>query len=395
VVEPVTPEQVVARVRESTRLEDLGSDQYLELLELWLADTRRPAVSDVGAATMVRLAERNLALRARLLETFASHPEIDEVELPPVVLISGFARSGTTLLHTLLGLHAQVRTMRRWELLSPLPPPEAATWASDPRIAHLQQALDRLRGNGLEEMHWVEAHEPEECTHAYYDLSGLVGRGVMPAAPSWWERVFTRDEGTTLREYRRLLQLLLWRNPPAPGTVLVLKNPTTHLPEFADAFSGARVLLTHRDPYRCVTSSCRVAELVSLPFLVPGVGFEEAVPGGAGTMLDALCESVERMSGFAAAVPSTLHIRYADLMADPVGVSGDALEAAGLSRPSDWAERVNAYLTWQRSGGRAAAPASYDVALSREQVAERDEVQRYVANFEVPDELERVTDPAR
>lgn len=388
--------QVVERVRQSTGLDDLGPDHYLELLELWLADTTRGAVSDVGAATMVRLAERNLALRARLLKTFADHPEIDEVELPPVVLISGFARSGTTLLHTLLGLHPQARTMRRWELLSPLPPPETATWATDPRIAHLQDALDRLRGNGLEEMHWVEAHEPEECTHSYYDLSGLVGRGVVPVAPTWWTRVFTRDEHSTLTEYRRLLQLLLWRNPPAPGSVLVLKNPTTavHLTEFTDVFPRSTVVLTHRDPYRCITSMCRVSELVSQPFLAPGAGVD-SIPGGAGFMLDALGRYADRMLAFSADAPGTGHVQYADLMHDPIGTSAQALTLSGLPVPPDWADRVGAYLAWQRSGGRAKAPASYDVALSRRQVSERDELQRYVATFGVAEERERVTDPVR
>jgi hypothetical protein len=58
----------------------------------------------------------------------------------------GFPRSGTTFLHNLMALHPEARALLRWELVHPVPPPEALTHATDPRIERTQRALTVLRG---------------------------------------------------------------------------------------------------------------------------------------------------------------------------------------------------------------------------------------------------------
>lgn len=390
----VTADTLLERARARTRLDDVGPENYREMLDLWVADAAGKHVSEAGSAAMLAVAERNLGLRLRLIQTFNEHPEIDRVELPPIIFISGFVRSGTTLLHTLLGLHPAARTIRRWELVSPLPPPESSTWADDPRIAKVQGVIETLRGSGLERLHWVEANDAEECTHGYYDCSGLLGRGGMAAAPSWWARLHVRDERPTLREYQRLLKLLLWRNPPPQGSVLVLKNPTTaaHLAAFADVFPDARVVLTHRDPYRCASSACRVGDVVSRPYYAPGVGFD-SLPGGPSAVADSLCIAADSIRRFAARTPSAANVLYADLMADPVATTAGVLSLVGQEVPDDWERRVRGLLEWQRSGGRAAPPASYDIELTREQVWKREEMLAYTQAFGVQAEHDRVTDP--
>jgi hypothetical protein len=76
------------------------------------------------------------------------------------------------------------RALLRWELMDPTPPPEGASYLTDPRIARLQQSIEPLRGGVLERMHRVNADEPEECTWGYWDCPGPLGRGCGPSMPT-------------------------------------------------------------------------------------------------------------------------------------------------------------------------------------------------------------------
>lgn len=392
------PEAVLAEARARTGLADFGSDHFRDDLELWISDLARPQLSDEGRASLRRMAVRNLSLRLRLTRTFQDHPEIADVPIPPILLVSGFPRSGTTLLHSLLDLHPMVRTLRKWELLAPLPAPEAETWDRDPRIERVQASIDELRGSQLEHMHWVNAKDPEECPHGYYDCSGLLGRGAGGAAPSWWRNLSRRDERPTFEEQRRLMQLLLWHHRVPDGCVLVLKSPTIagRLTAFADAFPEARFLLCHRDPFRCVTSTTVLADVVARPFYADGVTLDDALPGGAETVLDHLCTFARGMLTLRDQCPDLVgSVGYQQLMDDSVASSAAALKELALECPGDWEERVTGFLSWQRAGGRAAPPAAYTVALTRAMIDEREEMATYAQDFEVPVERVRVAAPSK
>lgn len=198
----------------------------------------------------------DLVRRLRVLETLQQHPEIATVPIPPIVYITGLERSGTTVLHNLLALHRDARALRRWELLEPVPPPETATYETDPRIARVQDQADVLRGTILEHMHWVNATDPEECVCGFIDSVSMLAWAAGPAMPRWWQFLTEADVRTAFESYRRVVQLLLWKHPFEPGGFLVLKAPqiARQVTKFADAFPEARFVITDRDPYRCTVS---------------------------------------------------------------------------------------------------------------------------------------------
>ena len=70
------------------------------------------------------------------------HPEIRDVAVPRPLLVAGFGRTGSTLLHNLLALDAVARAPLLWELWTPSPPPRPETRAADPRIGIAQARLD-------------------------------------------------------------------------------------------------------------------------------------------------------------------------------------------------------------------------------------------------------------
>jgi hypothetical protein len=394
----VGSEQLVAQAVADTGLDDLGSPHLHEVLDAWCADLSSDRFSEAGRQFLARQAARNVAMRLRVRAALRANPEIEDVRLPPIIRIMGFPRSGTTLLHQLMSLRPGVRSVRRWELVQPLPPPEASTYATDPRIARVQQSVEVLRGTDLERMHWVEAEDPEECTWGFLDASGLMGRGLLGVMPEWGDLVIdrTRPRRETYREYRQLLQLLLWRNPVPPGGVLVLKCPTDNdqVGTFLEVFPEAKVLLCHRDPFRTLVSSCRLQEIVGGPHLASpdaaGIGARN------GRALRVQARFAEALVDAAAAAPHRVaSLQYADLMAAPADEVLAAFGRLGVSvEPKQMRRAVTAFLDAQAHGRRAAPPPGYaDFGHSPEQVRADPAIAAYVAAFDVPVEETRITAP--
>ena len=390
---------VDALLREASErvgLDDFGSDHFMGVLRAWCHDLGSDQLTDFGRTFLRRQAVNDLARRLRVLNTLRRHPEIDDVTLPPIVWIIGPPRSGTTLLHNLLACHRGGRAMLRWELVEPLPPPEAATYATDPRITKVQQKVERLRGTQLEEMHWVEAADPEECAWGLIDLFGTMGNGALTAMPTTRQHLIDgRDRAASFREYRRVLKLLLWRNPaPSPG-FLVLKAPQFlfHLRAAAHENPDASFVITHRDPFRTLTSTLAIMDGLVDDLVSRTPGDEQVRVDDA--RVDNL-HGLRTLLGYAADPPAPMvHVRYADLVSDPDLTAIEALRQVDAPDDPTLVASIEAYLSAQRAGRRKNPPASLPTfGIDQDEVWADPTVQRYAETFGVAPERERLTDVA-
>jgi hypothetical protein len=392
-------EEMAAIKREAakrTGIDDFGDPAFEGPLLAWIHDLGSPGINDFGRRFLRRLAVRDLCRRLEVLAYLKEHPEILEVEIPPIVFIAGAARTGSTLLHNLMASHPLARPLLRWELMEPLPPPRSETFGTDPRIAALQTSIEPLRGSRLEKMHWVDADEPDENTWGFLDCTGMLGRGVTPLMRNWARWLEKNEFGPTYRDFRKLVQLLVWKCPPPPGGHLVLKCVMTTLKvsEFAAVFPEAAFVITHRDPFRALVSGCATGDAICQPFLEapPGPLHEDGLRGQEAfgsqkLVLDALVK-------FASSETATLvNVRYADLMDDAVSTLRSVYDRLDLKAPDDLGERVTGYLRAQRSGKRVAPPRSLDTFGYQADTVWRDpSVMRYCDLFGVERELSRVID---
>ncbi len=377
----------------ASRLSDFGDAWFRGPLDAWSRDLQQPNLTPFGRGFLRSLAVRDLVRRLHVLEVLRRHPEIEQTPLPPIVYITGPERSGTTLLHNLLARHPRARTLLRWELMEPCPPPTAATHAGDPRIAAVQASIDKLRGSLLERMHWVNADEPEECVWGFIDAVGMLGQAAGLCMPQWSAALRDTDPTPAYRNYRRVVQLLLWRNPVAPGGFLVLKAPqiALHVAAFAAVFPEARFVVTDRDPYRCTVSLAAMGHSIIAPFCIDNPLTDD---GRRQRLVEShLALKLAALDAFTQAEPRRVaHVAYPDLMADPVATTQHVFATLGIAADSALPSLIDAFLQAQRSGARAAPPDELPtMGYDHERVLAAPAIGNYCRRYTIVAERARLT----
>src|SRR5262245_25465626 len=134
--------------RRRTGLDDFGDGAFRDGLEhlsrAWDGEAR---LTPVGRAMARRQALDLLESRLRMQDEWRRHPEMSAGAVRAPIFVLGLPRTGTSILHELLAQDPQNRVPMTWEVMWPWPPPDAATYESDPRIARAEQhfgTIDRL-----------------------------------------------------------------------------------------------------------------------------------------------------------------------------------------------------------------------------------------------------------
>ncbi len=249
---------LIGAARRKTGLADPGDDGHAEALEVLVG-----SINDEAALTATgRLVQKSrlagaLVCRLRIQELLAKHPEIDDIDLGTIILVTGLQRSGTTLLHRLLFSHPEFRGITGEEALEPVPAGNARARGSAKRMTRAvlaQRALAYLSPH-FNMVHPIDHDEPEEDV-MLLDLNFM---SQAPEAtmhvPSYSRWLEDRDHTQTYEYFRKVLRILCWQRP---GRHWVLKTPhhMEYLDVFLKVFPDAVVVQTHRDPCKTLPSFC-------------------------------------------------------------------------------------------------------------------------------------------
>lgn len=372
--------------RSATGLDDFGDDGWREPFGVLIdAIAREAHLNTLGRLITRAELVRVLANRLRLVETWKRHPEILDGAIHAPIFIVGTARSGTSILHEVLAQDPRLRAPATWESFYSVPPPEAASYASDPRIPGTDREVKLWHEVAPEylTMHANAATHPQECIFLMaHELASEHFSGVLDV-PSYALWLATHDLAPSFRFHRKMLQTLQWRHP---GERWLLKAPS-HLPVLPALFAvypDAHIVLTHRDPAKTIPST--VSLMATLRRMrrdhVDARALAQLLVHGVAMGLEKMM--AERASG---ATPDAqfVDVRYADWMHDPLAVIRSIYERLDLTLPGDVAERMRAYLAEKPRGKHGMHRYQLaDFGIDRERLRQR--YAAYVERFAIPEE---------
>jgi hypothetical protein len=247
-----------------TGLDDFGDESFREALRVLLRSYETEAqLSFVGRICVHGDLVRLLNNRLRLIADRRRHPGIAAEVIRRPLFITGLPRSGTTFLHALLAQDPAHRAPQVWEVMHPSPPPEQASYATDPRIAATAKQLkwlDLLMPD-FKKVHLIGASLPQECiaitSHAFRSYT-FETMSTVHSYRVWHD---SQDKRPEYEFHRHFLQHLQWR---CPGQRWVLKAPghLLALEALLQVYPDAGIVLTHRDPLKVLASCASFTEVL-------------------------------------------------------------------------------------------------------------------------------------
>lgn len=385
-VVPLDEGSLLDHARRTTGLDDFGDDQWREPFGVLL----RALEDEADLTLMGRLMARNdlllfLGTRLRVADLLKRHPEILEQEIVAPMVIFGLPRSGTSILFELLAQDPDVSVPLMWEALQPCPPPETATYATDPRIEQADRLFTQWSRVVPEfaTMHEMRGDIPAECDLLMASTFISAHIAALHQVPSYSAYCAQADFLPVYEYHRKILQILQWKNPRKRW---LLKNPEhqMHLETLLAVYPDARIVQTHRDPLKCMASSTSLMGALyymrsDAPFNAEL--FEHIVMGEAtAARLERVMDQREQGVVPAANIADS---RYQDLMDDPIACIESIYAHFGMTL-SDPARRAMLDYLAAKPRGKFGVHA-YKIDSGR--TAERAFFLRYQQAYAVPDEI--------
>jgi len=342
---------IAEAARRTDGLADLGDGPFLEPLALLLDSLRREArLNAIGHVIAWERVLLHVVNRLGYVEDRKRHPEIANERIEKPVFIVGMPRTGSTILHDILAQDPANRAPLTWEVMFPSPPPEAATAGSDPRIARCAATFPSVDAQipAFKAMHPMGAELSQECVT-------LMGEAMCTPlfhnqfrVPSYQDWVDRADWSHVYALHQRQLQHLQWRNR-RERWVLKTGAHQWGLEHLLRTYPDARIVFTHRDPVKSMTS------YASLTSLVRSMGSDEVdrfeIAADWTARLRRVLEhaiAVRSARAYPDAIFYDMH--FSDFVADQFAAVEKIYDALGLPMTEHGAERMRAFIAEHPKG---------------------------------------------
>ena len=228
-----------------------------------------------------------------------------------------------------------------WEVDQPIPPPETATYDTDPRIAEVSARIEMGHAAlpSLQAMHPTGALLAQECVRITgCDFKSVIF-GSQYCVPSYLEWVTNdADMAPTYQFHRRYLQVLQSHHH-ADRWVLKSGAHLWALPALLETYPDAFFVQTHRDPLRAIASLSSLFTTINGMFS-DDLTMERVASVWAELVVDALDRSVTARLDGSIPADRVVDVQYRAFMADPfttsaLGVRRHGRRAHGGCRGSD------------------------------------------------------------
>jgi hypothetical protein len=261
----------------------------------------------------------------------------------------------------------------KWESMASVPPPRAGAFDTDPRVIEARRQVAEVfaRTPDARAAHYEAPDGPTECVE-------LLTQHFAAQDWSWWhvpsylDHFNRSDMRAAMSYHRQCLQLL---QSAAPGR-WTRKAPAhlLYLDALFETYPDARVVVTHRDPVRCVASMAHMS-CSYRPEILSDRHDRSYLQRYYGALwLENLGTMVDKMMDYRASHPAaTIYdLNYDRFAGDPVGSVRQILTRFGAPFDEAIEARMRGHLTANpanRFGARSFA--LEDFGLSRRAIHDR------------------------
>ncbi|MYM63879.1 sulfotransferase [Pseudomaricurvus sp. HS19] len=312
--------ELLQAAKSSTGLSDWGDDSLPQRFDMAIDKLNAIAMDNVGRQATADVCQWLLTSRLKFFNDHKITPGLADEVIEQPLFATGEPRSGTTLLHALLSVDPDSRSLRFWEVMYPSPPPGLAA-ADDPRRAWADADWREINAMAPE---WLKIHPYNdmlgdglpECERTW----AMDFRVMTPTA--WWRAPIgmyvgglPTEDHAQYRIHKMMLQHCQYGSESKKRWALKgFHGP--RLKAFFDTYPDARLIWTHRDPVQVTASRIGMAIALTKAFAKGEVDMEQQAAihlaatraGIADTMNNPLIDD-----------PRIFHVRYTDFVSDPVG----------------------------------------------------------------------------
>src|SRR5262245_21179492 len=243
-----------------SELDDFGTGDFFEALSRLLESCQQEArLNLIGKIALRTDVVETLCARLQMERDRKLYSDITRQEIREPLFIVGLPRSGTRVLHRLLGADPEHRTPLMWAVRSPSPP------TADDEKRRIQRATQSCNffnwlAPTFRYAHTVGAEVPQECVSLMTPTFMSDQFDAMYYVPSYRTWFFRQDLRPAYEYHRRFLQHLQFRRVARRW---ILKAPT-HMfafPALLSVYPDALFVQTHRTPVDAMAS---VSSLVAI-----------------------------------------------------------------------------------------------------------------------------------
>ena len=379
----ITKAHVKAAAMKRTGLSDFGDPSfeapYAKLLEV----LPNHPLSSLGTLLTEQTMVKALSNRPRIQAHLTAHPALASARVDRPIFVLGFPRTGTTLLQNLLGLDEGQRSLRFWEIQTPIPLDTDPTrdHAERFRIAKRTLQLAYLVAPEQKQIHEIKPETPEECWPLFSNSFAVLNYDLMSMFVDYGEWLLNYDMTGPYRFYRDTLKVLAQGRPAGERYLLKCPEHLWFIDALLTVFPDARIVWTHRDPVASVASYC------SLISLGQRMLYGRIDPARLGAHIqDRFRIGVERAMAArvrAGREDQFFDVDFLDLVRDPATVVRAVKEWAEVPHDKAGEARVQRYLATERGDKKGAHKYSAEVYGLDARAIHR-EYADYIERFQIP-----------
>jgi Sulfotransferase family len=347
---------LIETAKRRSGLDDFGPGDFSEALSRLLVSSQDEArLNLIGKIALKTDILETLCARLQMERDRQLYPDITRQEIREPLFIVGLPRSGTSVLHRLLGADPGHRCPLMWEVRSPSPPTGDDEKRRIQRTAQSCNFFNWLVPT-FRYAHTVGAEVPQECVSLMTPTFLSDQFDAMYYVPSYRTWFFRQELRPAYEYHRRFLQHLQFRQAARRW---ILKAPTHMfaLPALLSIYPNALFVQTHRTPVDAMASVSSLVTILRSAFsdaVDPFIVCREAIDYWSGTM-DKFLRERDRLAD-----NRICDIQYDEIRREPIRTVRRIYEFFGWSLSRKAEQNMRALIASQAK--RESANHRYDLS---------------------------------